>query len=447
VVDSKDNVHLLVWPDLGQWMAVDADLLSLIELCRENRTIGSVIAAYAQLSGRSYAAVEEEALPIMRELFTRSILTGDQEGATPDGRHGISNVTLNLTNKCNLDCSFCYNSRRNTGEMDIDRIMGRLRESAGIFDAHASFAILGGEPFLQPERILRAVDLANEIFLVTPPLVSTNGTLIGKRLAADVAKRRIEVQASIESHNPDINDADRGKGTFGKACRGIRALVDAGVYTIISMVMTEKNAQDLEGYLNFALKLGVNEARFVPLRLIGRARDHGCSSPDYGLTLDVLLDLLRTRPDFAQLLKRDYFSIQMAMARFSVRLTGCGVGSRVIFVDADGAVYPCPNHVGPSWVCGRLEESSLADIVRESPLLKDLRQRYEVGNYKRCRTCSFRCWCAGDCRGEILSVTGDPLAPSPRCKQISENFLKILWHLTNSGAVSAVERERVHGCA
>lgn len=447
MVDSRDNVHLLIWPELGQWMAVDAELLSLIELCRENRTIGSVIGAYAQLSGRSYATVEEEALPIMRELFTRSILTGDQEGTTPDAVHGIANVTLNLTNKCNLDCSFCYNSNRHTDEMDVDRIMGRIKESAGLFDAHASFAILGGEPFLQPERALRAVDLANEIFLVTPPLVSTNGTLIDKRLAADLAKRRIEVQVSIESHDPDINDADRGKGAFDKACRGIRTLVDAGVYTIISMVMTEKNAQNLENYLDFALKLEVNEARFVPLRLIGKAREHACNSPDHGRTLDALLDLLGTRPDFAQLLKRDCFSIQMAMARFSVRLTGCGVGSRVIFVDADGAVYPCPNHVGPGWVCGRLDESSLADIVRESPLLKDMRQRYEVGNYTRCGRCSFRCWCAGDCRGEVLSVTGDPLAPSPRCKQIRESFLKILWHLTNSGAVPSVERDRVRGCA
>ena len=55
------------------------------------------------------------------------------------------------------------------------------------------------------------------------------------------------------------------------------------------------------------------------------------------------------------------------------------------------------------------------------------RERYQVSRYRRCRSCAFRHWCAGDCRGEVLALTGDPTAPSPHCEELQEVYTEMLW--------------------
>ena len=62
------------------------------------------------------------------------------------------------------------------------------------------------------------------------------------------------------------------------------------------------------------------------------------------------------------------------------------------------------------------------------------RKRYHVANYTRCSRCTFRHWCAGDCRGEVLSVTDDPLAPSPHCKELRNMMIEMIWAIADGDA-------------
>lgn len=423
-----------MWSELGQWMVVDGELLQMFRLLDGSRTLAEAAIALAEQTGKPQQLVFAEMEPVLHELQQRGI-AGHQPITVPRNPQKalIENITLNLTNKCNLDCSFCYNSGRNTPEIDIDLLMNRLGEGRELYSNRVSFVILGGEPLLHPKRLYQTIDRANKLFPSSLPMVSTNGVLINEHVTRELAARRVEVQVSLDSHLPQVHDSYRGTGTFAAARHGAEMLAEAGVPVILSLVMTKDNIDFLEPYLDMALKIGAVEARFIPLRHIGRGNDYINRAPDLRQALAAMLQLLDRRPDFKPLLRRDYFTIQMTVAALSAQQFSCGIGYKILFIDADGTVYPCPNHVSDEYACGNLSNYPLMDIFRDSAPLNAIRELYHVKNYQGCTVCPYKCWCAGDCRGEVLSMTGNSLSLSPHCAEIKENYIKMLWHMAENG--------------
>jgi radical SAM protein with 4Fe4S-binding SPASM domain len=413
---------------LAQWLVVDSELLAFLELFDGRRPVKHALRTHAKRWRKNPRQVAAEAKPLLKDLCTRQILasTGSASPHLPADTISIANVTLNLTNRCNLKCPWCYNAGRSTGEMEADLIMDAVEAGRGLLSRDSSFIVLGGEPLLRPERLCTVLKRAQGIF-PGPTLISTNGTMISQSVARRLADFRVEVQISLDSHRPDRHDDLRGRGTFDRAIAGVRRLVDGGVYTLVSMVFNKDNYQEMEDYLEMALNLGVREARFIPMRAIGRGRAFAHLAPDPLVVFEHLMEILGRRPELSRLLARDYFSIFMSLCRYSTIRTNCGIGRKVVFIDSDGKVYPCPNHVSPSHLCGDLQHMGLEEIVRSSPAMNLVRKQYHIERFTRCRTCPFRHWCAGDCRGEVLSVTGNPLAPAPKCEELQSLFKRMLW--------------------
>jgi radical SAM protein with 4Fe4S-binding SPASM domain len=430
-------------------MVIDEELRAFLELFDGKRPLRQVIKQHARRSGRPVREVEQEAGPVIKDLVDRRVLAAAGEGAAIAARPepvSIANVTINLTNRCNLRCTWCYNADRASEEMPVSELMDALEAAGSILDPGASFIILGGEPTLEMERLLEAVDRAAALFKPAP-LVSTNGTLLTEATVQQLATRRVDMQVSLDSPSAERHDALRGKGVFDKAIAGVRRLVEAGLPTTLSMVYTRQSVEELEPYLDLARELGVNEARFIPMRLIGRGGEHKEICPDQAAAFDHLVEILDRRAELRPLLLRDYFSILLTVCRFSSPRTGCGIGRKVIFVDADGTVYPCPNHTRPGDACGNLRDSQtgLAQIIERSPVMRAMRERYQVTRYTRCKGCPFRYWCAGDCRGEVVAVEGDPHAPSPHCDELRQTYKRMLWMIADGATSLGTTRDLEDG--
>jgi len=438
---TGERAHLLVWAELPQWLVVDDELDSLIGQFDGRRTIDQIVGRHAKRWRKPKADVRREAVPVIADLIDRGILSASRPGPVArDEPVGIANVTINLTNRCNLRCPWCYNARRKQAEMPIEPFMDALAAGTDIYERSASLIILGGEPLLDWPRLEHVLDRSAAIF-EPAPMLSTNGTLLSGEMVARLATRRVEVQVSLDGSSAARHDAVRGAGVFDQAVTGIQRLVDAGVTTIMSMVYTRETVADFEAYLDLARELRVDEARFIPLRLVGGALEHAAELPDQHAALEHLLAILARRPELGSLLRRDYFTIVHTIFRFASRRTSCGIGRKVLFVDADGAVYPCPNHVDARHRAGRLQEQSLQAILEDSEVMRAVRERYRVSQYRRCRSCPFRHWCAGDCRGEVLAVGADLAEPSPHCDELRKMYLRILWLLADGDARLGAQRD------
>ena len=442
--EVRGDQHLLVWGILARWLVVDEDLWRLLGRLNGRRRLDRALLQHARAGGRPTAEVEAEARPLLAELERKGVLTrSTRTPAPPTERLGVANVTLNLTNQCNLRCNFCYNPSGPGEELAVDRLMDALEQGRGILDPEASLILLGGEPTLRMDRLEGVLHRAEGLFKPLP-MLSTNGTRLTQPNVERLARHRLEVQVSLDSPRAAGHDAVRGNETFTRAVQGVERLVTAQVPTILSMVFTSKTINDFEAYLDLAKDLGVREARFIPMRLMGRGADMARDLPDLVQAFDTLLEVLQRRPELRRLLVRDFFSILQAVCGHAAARPGCGVGARVIFIDADGRVFPCPNHRQEQLCLGSLADLDLERLVRGSEVLQEVRQAYQVDNYPGCSSCPFRYWCAGDCRGEALNITGDPFAPPPHCQELRVLIPKMLWLMAEEQNEVAASPGAVH---
>ncbi|MCU0662371.1 MAG: radical SAM protein [Myxococcota bacterium] len=428
-VESRGGRQLLVFGDLPAWLVVDDELRHFLGAFDGATSLLRAVSDHALAFGRARQDVEAEISAVLPALLEQGIL-GQPETRASEAptAMSVSNVTINLTNRCNLACPFCYNARRGGDELDVALLCERLHEARrdGLLSELASLIVLGGEPLLEPERLFALLEGSCRAF-GRPPLLSTNGTLLDDAQARKLAELGVEVQVSLDSPSRQEHDSKRGSGVYDLAIASVRRLVASGVHAIVCMVYTRHSYRQMEATLDLAASLGVAEARFIPLRTVGQGAIHCQDRPNQLVVLHHLVELLERRPGFRRLLGRDTFSIASAVCRHGKARRSCGIARDALFIDADGGVYPCPNHVSEATRAGDLRSRSLAELFLHSVPMQRARDTFRLEAYTTCKSCFVRHYCAGDCRGEVLCAYGDPLAPSPHCVELKKMYVELMW--------------------
>jgi radical SAM protein with 4Fe4S-binding SPASM domain len=91
-------------------------------------------------------------------------------------------------------------------------------------------------------------------------------------------------------------------------------------------------------------------------------------------------------------------------------------GKGFVFISHVGNVYPSgflPIHAG------NIRERPLAEIYREAPIFKALRDTAKLEG--KCGVCEFKEICGGS-RARAYALTGDPLAEEPCCIYQPKNW-------------------------
>jgi radical SAM protein with 4Fe4S-binding SPASM domain len=94
-------------------------------------------------------------------------------------------------------------------------------------------------------------------------------------------------------------------------------------------------------------------------------------------------------------------------------------GKGFLFVSHTGNVYPSgflPIHAG------NIRETPLADIYRNAPIFKALRNTSRLEG--KCGACEFKEICGGS-RARAYALTGDPLAQEPCCIYQPKNWIQV----------------------
>ena len=430
--ESHGDKHLLVWGDVPHWMVVDDEMLGFLERLDGTCALGRVIRA---VNGSPRLLVR-----VTIDLHKRGMLgvpgKGTREVAAPP-QPRLESIAINMTARCNLRCSFCYARDDRAGNTDSEvvasEIIQFLKDVTPFTGKPCSLVMLGGEPFLVAEKTLAVAAKARTQGLTT--IVSTNGTLISADIAREARRVRLQVQVSIDGPDAELHEQVRGKGTFARAMEGVEELTRAGTYTVISMVCHEGNVDRLEDFFDLARRLGVQEARFIPLKQIGAARDSGFRPVQMSRLMRTACSLFRRRPDLLSLLGRDALSILANTCRYSARRASCGTGLQTILLDANGTLYPCLNMTEPQFGLASIRDTGydFGQLWRDSSKLERLRHDTSVETPTRaCSRCPVRYWCLGGCRGETLAVTRQLSSPAPGCADLKRTMLDMMWMLAES---------------
>lgn len=147
-------------------------------------------------------------------------------------------VSMWVTDRCNLDCKYCYAEPESGKMMDPGRMAELINEFAAlqVFD----MTIAGGEPFMHPaiyDIISQVLDSGIQVGVLS------NGVLLGRRarekLVKVVAGRPFILQISLDAVDPEVNDLTRGHGAL--VLDHIRELAKLGIELQISCVINKSN--------------------------------------------------------------------------------------------------------------------------------------------------------------------------------------------------------------
>ena len=143
----------------------------------------------------------------------------------------MSKVVLNVSNKCNLRCRYCYADGGNYGrceavmsEETLFTIISDLK-SKGVVHI-GILSLFGGEPLLNPTFVVAATELFSKNFEIDNYELVTNGTLLTTNMANYLQLHNVRLVISCDGPK-DITDRLRGKGTYAKAmasldmCKGM----------------------------------------------------------------------------------------------------------------------------------------------------------------------------------------------------------------------------------
>ncbi len=324
-------------------------------------------------------------------------------------------VSLHLTEACNLRCKMCYfwgetGRYVNTGDrekpksLDIDRLKRLVRELAR---ARPNYELFGGEPlsYSHLEEIIRAIKEAG-----SPVEAPTNGTLLEKYSSLLVETGFDSIRVSLDGPR-EINDAQRGKGSYDKAMAGIEAVFkekirvgSASPILSVTYTVTPENYLFIEQFFLHELNLEamdwvtIQSQNFIT-EAMGLAYAKLLES-EFGITSDSFWrGLVRSREDLAEMdtveLSRQVGEVQerfaelgknvlllprtftpenlsayfrMDWGKMSDRYSSCPVPWSSLDVTANGDVAAC--HIFYDLVMGNIYEQSFEEIWNGEPYRK-----------------------------------------------------------------------------
>ena len=431
ITARRNGKVLLIWKDAPCWMVVDEECRAFLDALDGTHTLAEIAG-----SRPAWRAARRTIARTARALSDAGVLTRattPPEAAAPSPTR-IENIAVNITKRCNLRCAFCYELphlvKEAPHELGADEMIALLESARPFCSRRASLVLLGGEPLLEPEKVLAIAGYAARRRMTC--VLSTNGTLVTDALARNARAARLQVQVSLDGHTAELNDAVRGQGAFERAVRGIRTLATHKVHTIASLVCHTGNAAFIEEFYAVARSLGASEARFIPLKRIGGGRTSGFAPPPFRELVTAAGALFAAHPEFLRMAGRDCFSILANTCRYSVRRPSCGTGLQTFLLDADGSLYPCLNTNVPEFRIANVRDPAFdfARVWEDAPVLRRVRAQTAASALKgTCAGCAVRPWCLGGCRGEAHAAHGALDRPAPNCGDIKAGILEMFWML------------------
>ncbi len=287
-------------------------------------------------------------------------------------------VLIQVTNRCNMQCSFCDfwpNGVAPKLELSLDdyRALEKSLSSLGTF----LVSIEGGEPFVRPDII----DIARILSARHVTVLYTNGWYIDAESARALFDAGVtQVGVSIDFPDALRHDRKRGpKGTFERATRALDLLRDAaphgGKQVHVMSVVMEENQNDFEALLELSRAHGVRH-QVTLLSRNGYRRKPEEAWPLSGL--GARLSALRKRyPHFAAfdsyLTHVDTFLSQQNMPR-------CRAGAQSFNIDHVGNVSPCIEKI-----------DRIQGNVREEPLEAIVARMRDLEEVRGCQSCWTLC--------------------------------------------------------
>ena len=109
--ENRNDKFLLIWPDLPRWIRIDVELYSLLKLLDGKNTLVTIIKKLSELVDKEHETLKNEVFQIIPALVENGLIhkKGEKSKESPKKEIKLSDVSIHVTNRCNLKCPMCAN--------------------------------------------------------------------------------------------------------------------------------------------------------------------------------------------------------------------------------------------------------------------------------------------------------------------------------------------------
>lgn len=407
--------------------------------------VSEAVLAYAQAHPRSSLALILQALAaeFSSEAVTETVqefvklhifMSAQPAPATVQpvvdvARFPVGSLVLNVANKCNLHCSYCYEpeaAKYGSSPVQMDWEVARtsvdfLFHKAGK-NPEVNLIFFGGEALLNFKLMREIVAYAEEKGREADKKVdfslTTNGTLVTDEMIDFFQEHRFGLTVSIDGPQ-DLHDkrrfflTNRGerKGSYEQILPRVKRLLQRyNARPVVARVTVTKGTVEIGRIYEHLAGLGFFEVGFSPVT--------AKNGEEYGLEPADLHEVLRGFKELGSLyVERALQSQYTGFSNLSTLLTDlhagtnklfpCGAGLGLLDVDGNGDVYLCHRFPGT-------EEHKYGNVKEglDYDRLNDFINGAHVGNKPVCQTCWIRGICGGGCYHEAYTQFGDGALPN-----------------------------------
>lgn len=407
------GVHFYINPFWGGKFVTDDTGAAVIEIMLETEDEEARIDRIARRLAINPFEAAARYVSFRDRLWRRRMLGGEREETNGAPRPNLG--FLEVTRACLTRCRLCYVS---SGEDRADNLT--KEELFAAIDRMAEMgleavALSGGDPLARPD----VMDLLEHIVARGMRAgISTSLLALGEETARRMQELGVLVQVSLDGSTPEINDWNRGTGSYEKAMRGVELLGRLRIPFRFACVVSKRNVEDLQGMVRLALDRGAREVAFAKVKLAGRAREEEGANP--------------TREELAAayyaLYRKSFEAQEQGLAikcKHNQPLTTgleervgrlpCGAGRTFVHVSYNGDIIPCSLLEGvEQFVLGNIRRDGLEEVWEHSPVLRFFRET-TVEDIAVCAQCPVKYLCGGGCRGDAYLTTGDMRGPCSEC--------------------------------
>jgi MoaA/NifB/PqqE/SkfB family radical SAM enzyme len=258
-----------------------------------------------------------------------------------DANVNVSNklkfIFFAITRKCPMACEHCFecdnlNQKETFTKNELIKIVD-FYQNQGINQIQFS----GGEPLVRIHDLIDVINYAqkrSECYIVTSGF---NLSPVNAMLLKNAGCKGIIV--SIDHYVPELHDKFRHHpDIFNKAVAGVKASINAGIVTALSVCTTMEflDGDHLYPYFEFAKNLGVQFVQILEPKAIGNYSNKG----------ELLKEMhLKQLEEFFTTVNHTAFYKNYPTVMYHgyhQRRVGCFSGSRSLYIDSAGDVNACP---------------------------------------------------------------------------------------------------------
>lgn len=347
-----------------------------------------------------------------------------------------SAVYFNPTDRCNLNCSYCYIPaplRKSGAHMSAPKLLkalGLLKDyfKAGLPRGQKPQIIFhGAEPLLNKQAVFTAINRYRKDFRFG---IQTNGTLLDEDTLEFLTSRDISIGLSLDGHTHGVADKLRrswsGEGVSRKVTEVIGRLKGYHNYSVICTV-TKENMSSQSGIIEFFHHMEVPTCMLNPVRctLPGGYRQ---KPPDeeiathYVNALDRAYQLYRTTG--RKLVVANFANILIGILAPTARrlmcdISPCGGGRCFFAVSSRGDMFPCSEFIGiKKFKGGNIFKDNIGSVLKTAPFRSVTERRIE--NITPCSRCAIRHFCGSPCPAEAWTINGSMASRGAFCRFYEE---------------------------